>query len=91
MWTESGPSEAAIAIMEANGGPLSSGERVVILAAWAFWNGHDGVSFADVVERLDSPNLRAIGGLMTALSSGGAAVDAWLAGVERELGREGLR
>ena len=28
MWTEAGPSETAIALMEADGGPLSSGERI---------------------------------------------------------------
>lgn len=91
MWTETGPSEQAIEIMEANGGPLSSGERVVLLAAFAFWNGHAGVSFADVIERLDSPNLRAIASLMLALDGGGAEIDQWLAGVERELEREGRR
>lgn len=88
MWTDAGPTEQAIEIMEANGGPLSSGERVVILAAWAFWNGHAGVTFADVIERLDGPNLRAIAGLMAALASGGAAIDQWLAGIDAELARE---
>jgi hypothetical protein len=73
--------------MESNGGALSSGERVVILAAWAFWNGHDALSFADVVECLDGPNLRAIAHLMLALDAGGAAIDAWLARLEQELDR----
>lgn len=91
MWTEAGPSEQAIETMEANGGPLSSGERVVALSAWAFWNGHDGVSLADVIERLDGPNLRAIAGLMLALDGGGAEIEQWLAGIEGELEREGLR
>ena len=91
MWTDAGPTEVAIEIMEANGGPLSSGERIVILAAWAFWNGCGGVSFADVIERLDGPNLRAIAGLMQALSSGGAAIDQWLATLEAELEREERR
>ena len=82
MWSESGPTEDAIAAMESNGGALSSGERVVVLAAWAFWNGHGGLSFADVIERLDGPNLRAIAHLMLALDAGGAAIDEWLAKME---------
>jgi hypothetical protein len=91
MWTERGPTSEAIQIMEANGGPLSSGERVVALAAWAFWNGHDGVSFADVVERLDGRNLRAVAGLMAALASGGTAIEEWIIHAENELWRARVR
>ncbi len=32
--TPSGPSDRAIALLESGGGPLSSGERVMLLAAW---------------------------------------------------------
>jgi hypothetical protein len=78
MWTETGPTDTAIALMEANGGPLSSGERIVLLAAWSVWNGHDGARFADVVYRLDGRNLVALGTLLVAVASGGAAIDAWL-------------
>ena len=78
MWTDGGPTETAIALMEANGGPLSSGERIVLLAAWAVWNGHDGARFADVVYRLDGRNLVALGTLLIAVASSGAAIDTWL-------------
>jgi hypothetical protein len=88
MWTDAGPTEQAIEIVEKNGGPLSSGERIMVLTAWAFWNGDGGATVADVVERLDGPNLRAIGGLMIALGGGGAAVDQWLVAIETELARE---
>jgi hypothetical protein len=91
MWTEAGPTEAAIEIMETGGGPLSSGERIMVLAAWAFWNGHGGATVADVIERLDGPNLRAIATLMLALDRGGVAVDQWVTGIETELEREGRR
>jgi hypothetical protein len=83
MWTEEGPTEAAIELMEKDGGPLSSGERVVLLASWAIWNGHDGARFADVIYRLDGRNLVALGTLLVAVAGGGAAIDAWLAKMER--------
>ncbi len=83
MWTDAGPTETAIALMESNGGPLSSGERIVLLAAWAVWNGHDGARFADVIYRLDGRNLVAIGTLLIAVASSGAAIDTWLEKMER--------
>ena len=79
MWTPSGPSEEAIAHYEAGGRPLSSGERVVLLTAWAFWNSADKVVLADVVYRLDGKNLRAVATLMLALAAGGHAIDEWIA------------
>jgi hypothetical protein len=39
LWTRSGPTPEAMALLERDGGPLSSGERIVLLAAFAFWNG----------------------------------------------------
>jgi hypothetical protein len=91
MWTVSGPTERAIALLESDGGPLSSGERIVLLSAWQLWSGEGKVTLGDVAYRLDGRNLRAIGTLLVAVAGGGAAIDAWLAGVERELAREGLR
>ena len=91
MWSETGPTEEAIAALESNGGPLSSGERIMILCAWAFWNGGGELTVADVVERLDGRNLSAVGGLMVALASGGAAIEGWLVKMEEQLEREGRR
>ncbi len=39
LWTEFGPTEQAKKLLRANGGPMSSGERVMFLCAWAIWNG----------------------------------------------------
>lgn len=87
MWTDAGPTENAIALMEANGGPLSSGERIVLLSAWAVWNSHDGARLADVLYRLDAPNLHAIATLMLAAAHGGAAIDEWIGAMEEDRGR----
>lgn len=87
MWTASGPSDEAIALFEAGGGPLSSGESVVLLSAWAFWNSAEKATLADVVYRLDDKNLRAVATLMLAVAGGGHAIDEWLAAMEQDTGR----
>ena len=86
MWTSSGPSDEATALFEAGGGPLSSGERVVLLAAWAFWNSAETVPLADVIYRLDEKNTCAIATLMIAVVQGGHAIDAWIVAMESGAG-----
>jgi hypothetical protein len=87
MWTASGPTDEAIALFEAGGGPLSSGERVVLLSAWAFWNSAEKATLADVVYRLDDKNLHAVATLMLALAHGGPAIDEWIAAMEEDDGQ----
>lgn len=84
MWTEAGPTETAIALLEANGGPLSSGERIVLLSAWAVWNGHEGARLADVLYRLDGRNLHALGTLMLAVAHSEHEIDEWIVMMEDE-------
>ena len=79
LWTSTGPTPEAIALFEAGGGPLSSGEQVVLFAAWAFWNGDCNATLADVIFRLDPSNLRTIATLMLALGQGGHAIERWIA------------
>jgi hypothetical protein len=31
MWTDEGPSEVAVSLLKRNGGPLSAGERIMLL------------------------------------------------------------
>lgn len=87
MWSASGPTEEAIALFEAGGGPLSSGERVVLHVAWAFWNGAEKATLADVIHRLDGRNLHAISTLMLALAHGSEHVEAWIEEMERAIRR----
>ena len=83
MWTPDGPTDESVASLQAGGGPLSSGERVVLQVAWAFWNGAEQATLADVVYRLDGGNLRAVAMLMLAVARGANAIDEWIAGMER--------
>jgi hypothetical protein len=89
MWTPNGPTEEAISLFEAGGGPLSSGERIILLAAWAFWNSAEKAVLADVIYRLDDKNLRAVATLMLAVADGGGAIDEWIAAMEEERGDDG--
>jgi Ohr subfamily peroxiredoxin len=60
LWTEDGPTPEASELLEADGGPLSSGERIVLLAAWTFWNGSGGLRLAEVLEQLDADPMEAL-------------------------------
>jgi hypothetical protein len=81
--TTNGPTPEASELLQAYGSALSSGERVMLLAAWAFWNGSGGVTLADVLERLDSATAEPLCFLVMAVKYGTDAVDDWLAEHER--------
>jgi hypothetical protein len=84
LWTPTGPTDDAIALLAADGGPLSGGERTMLLVAWAVWNSDDNAHLGDVLHRLDGRGLAALGRLLVAMASGGSAIDAWIATMETE-------
>jgi len=84
LWTNEGPTLRAAELLDAGGGPLSSGERIVLLAAFAFWNGRGGLRLADVIESLDPRPSEAICSLVIAVKRGAAGVDDWIAEHEGE-------
>ncbi len=84
LWNDDGPTAEASDLLAADGGPLSSGERIVLLAAWAFWNGAGGVTLADVITHLDGDRMEALGVLMMAFAQGADAIDGWLVEYDRE-------
>jgi hypothetical protein len=79
LWTSGGPTAHAVELLEADGGPLSSGERIVLLAAFAFWNGGGGLRLAEIIEVLDVGPSEAICSLVVAVKLGADAVEDWLA------------
>jgi hypothetical protein len=86
LWTQDGPTPRAVALMEQDGGPLSSGERVLLLAAFALWNGRGSLHLADVIEKLDARPTEALCSLIIAAKCGADDVDAWLAEHEQTPG-----
>lgn len=86
LWTIEGPSPRAIALLESDGGPLSSGERIMVLAAWNIWNDSGKVSLGDAIHRLDDRSLAVLGALLVAVAGGANGIDRWLALTESRLG-----
>lgn len=78
-WTSSGPTPQALAFLEAEGGPLSSGERMLLLSAFALWNGAGKATLADILDHLDGAPLEALLSLILAVKRGSSEVDAWIA------------
>lgn len=60
LWTDSGPTGEAIDLLAADGGPLSSGERVLLLAAFDLWNGMGKCRLSELLSTLDEDNLRLV-------------------------------
>jgi hypothetical protein len=87
LWTPSGPTDDAMALLAAGGGPLSGGERTMLLVAWAVWNGDDNARLGDTIHRLDGRGLVALGRLLVAMANGGSAIDAWITTMESNLRR----
>lgn len=60
LWGEGGPAEEAVLLLEQDGGYLSSGERVLLKAAFDLWSGRGGCRLADLLDTLDEKRLRAV-------------------------------
>lgn len=69
----------AVELVEKDGGVLSSGERTMILAAWALWSNHESTLRFDALLGLDTANTEALCSLLVVVRQGPAAIDAWLA------------
>ena len=97
LWTEDGPTDEACALRDANGGPLSGGERALLLVTFALWD--QSGPFADL-HRLDGDRFRLLGSLLVALAQDSSlppqdrprvsAVDVWLDAWRRPAGRPPL-
>jgi hypothetical protein len=83
LWSHIEPLPEAMDLLAHNGGPLSSGERIFLLAAFAFWNGVGDLRLAEVIEELGGDHAEAICSLVVACARGASAVDIWLATYER--------
>jgi hypothetical protein len=83
LWTEEGPTSEMIglyqSVREIDGGPLSSGERILLLATYDLWNGQGGIAFVDIVDFLHGPPLEALMTLTVAVGRGAADIDDWIA------------
>jgi hypothetical protein len=74
-------------LAEHGGGPLSSGERLLLLVAWSLWSACNHVTVGEVFYNLDSRSLTMLGKLMIAAGRGAEAIEAWLAETEEVMQR----
>ena len=87
LWTDAGPTVLARDLAEHGGGPLSSGERLLLLVAWSLWTACSHVTVGEVFYNLDSTSLTMLGKLMIAAGRGAEAIEAWLAETENVIQR----
>jgi len=80
LWTDTGPSDTAVSLLDRGGGPMSSGEVAMLRAAFDFWNGRGGLKLDTIIDVLDVERAEAVCTLALALKRGSHAVDDWIAG-----------
>jgi hypothetical protein len=79
LWTDNGPTNAAVSLIEGGGGAMSSGELAMLRAAFDFWNGRGGLKLDTLIDVLDAKRAEAVCTLALALIRGSHAVDQWIA------------
>ena len=79
LWTADGPAPEALAIVEAEGSPLSGGERVMFWTAWTVWANDERLPLYDLIHgSLDRRGLDAVSGFLRAGAED--RIDDWIAG-----------
>lgn len=76
LWTPTGPTQEAVDWIDADGGPLSSGEMLMLRVAFDFWNGQGHADFGRMLHVFDDTRFQRVCELATALAQG--EVDQWL-------------
>lgn len=79
VWTDSGPTQQALKLLEDRGGPLSHGEALMVLAALDFWNGHGKAELGELLAVMDGERMKLVASVMIACSQGPSFVDEWIA------------
>lgn len=76
LWTPDGPTDEALDLIEDGGGPLSGGQKLILLVAFDAWNNEGGAPLGEILGRLDNEKLAAVGELLAAVARDD--VDGWL-------------
>jgi hypothetical protein len=79
LWSEHGPSDEALKVLEQRGGALSYGEALMVFVAFDFWNGHGKAQLGELLSVLDAEHMERLASLLIAVSKGPVDVDRWLA------------
>lgn len=76
LWTENGPTDLAVQYLHAGGGPLSSGEALMLRLAFDVWNGEGKATLGELLSTFHESRLRLIGTLISDYATG--EVESWL-------------
>ena len=79
LWRSDQPTTKALSLRTSSGGMFEPEERVMLLLAWAIWDGGGGLKVSDLIQKLERPRLALVGSLLSAMAQGSAAMAAWLA------------
>ncbi len=81
MWTIEPPEPTEDAVKVCKGiTRLSRHESLMVRAAWDIWNGYGKVEIVELVEVLNSHNLKTVADCLKAIANGPEAIDRWLRG-----------
>lgn len=82
LWTETGPTDAALDLLSKAGGYLSGGQSRMLRVAFDVWNGDGRATLSEIIGGLDSRNLQNIALLMLAVDGATAgdasSIDYWI-------------
>jgi hypothetical protein len=78
LWTDHGPSDRALWLIEHDCTSLTADQRVLLLVALALWYGRGVLKLAELLGRLPRERAVELGGLIDAVAHGPHAIDTWL-------------
>lgn len=78
LWDGDRPTAEAVDLMQRGGGPLSSGQALMLLVVFDLWNGEGHAQLGRVLAVLDATRLQLVASLLYALATSASAVDDWL-------------
>lgn len=76
LWTGVGPTSVAVKYLDGN--PLSSGEDIMLRAAFDVWNGAGKITLWRIMGSLDQNHEERLFSLMIAIGKGAGAIDDWI-------------
>ena len=82
MFTETGPTREATDTL-GDRGTLSSGQYLMLQAAFDVWNGRGGMPLGRALNVLDDRNLQAFATLLVAITMGSVDIELWISRQDR--------
>jgi hypothetical protein len=79
LWSDAGPTELAVRLLESGGGSLSLSEFTMLRAAFEIWNRLGHLTLGTILDGLTREQIEALTSLLVARARGTEAIDVWIA------------